>query len=58
MFCSCYDHQSEEEAIHRPAVLPQSVSIVYVFLVLIDLMSQILLLLDQIKPIEQLVPVS
>ena len=36
----------------------QSVSIVYVFLVLIDLMSQILLLLDQIKPIEQLVPVS
>ena len=57
MFCSCYDHQSEEEANIGRDFIP-SVSIVYVFLVLIDLMSQILLLLDQIKPIEQLVPVS
>ncbi len=67
MFCSCYDHQTEEETpllLSRVdiSVVPSQVHAFGVCVLTVQArdahMRFTLLLLDQIKPIEQLVPVS
>ena len=68
MFCSCYSHQTEEETLqefreefaaeHQCCSKSRSPFGDHVFAFDVFRKANVWLLLDQIKPIEQLVPVS